>query len=151
VLRHQKVLQHRHGGEQADVLERPCHPRALADLVTEHALQQIIAIAAHQQAADGGLVEAGDAVEDRGLAGAVGADDGGDLLRPADEGDVVDGDEAAEAHGEVLDLDQGNLSVHPLPPEATGCRRIDGSRWPIRPRGRNTMINTMAMPKVSMR
>src|SRR4029450_2182950 len=109
-----------------------------------------------QQAADRGLVEAGDAVEDRGLAGAVGADDGGDLLRPADEGDVVDGNEGAEAHGEVLGLDQGGGCVQPVPPdltrsEATGCRRIDGSRWPIRPRGRNTMISTMAIPKASMR
>ena len=54
----------------------------------------------------GRLVEAGDAVEHGGLAGAVGADQRGDVAAPGLEGEVVDGDQAAEAHGQVLDLEQ---------------------------------------------
>ena len=55
----------------------------------------------------GRLVEAGDAVEHGGLAGAVRPDQRGDVLAPDIEGHIVDGDEPAEAHGQVLDLEQG--------------------------------------------
>ena len=55
------------------------------------------------------LVEAGDAVEDRGLARAVGADERGDVAAPGLEGEVVDGDEAAEAHREMLYVEDGIL------------------------------------------
>ena len=75
--------------------------------MAQHPLQQILAVAAPQgQASDGRLVEAGDAVEDRGLARAVGTDDGGDLARPGRERHVVDRHQTAEAHGQVLDLDE---------------------------------------------
>src|SRR6185437_13648093 len=130
-------------------LERPRHPRALADLMAQHALQQVVPVAVQGQPADRGLVEAGDAVEDRGLAGAVGPDDRRDLARPGAERDVVDRHQPAEAHGQVLDLDQGR--AHALPRRCTGCKRSDGSRWDTSPRGRNTMISTMARPKTTMR
>jgi hypothetical protein len=42
------------------------------------------------------LVESGDAIEDRCLAGAVGADERGDVAAPDLEGQIVDGGEAAE-------------------------------------------------------
>src|SRR5262249_24185496 len=107
---------------------------------------------AQQQTADGRPVEAGDTVENGGLAGPVGADDGGNLARTADKGDIVDGNQAAEAHRKVRDLDQWcRVGAHPLPPAPIGCRRTEGSRWAIRPRGRNTMISTMASPNASMR
>ena len=51
----------------------------------------------------GRLVEAGDAVEHRRLAGAVRPDQRGDVAAADGEGEVVDGDQAAEAHGQVLD------------------------------------------------
>jgi hypothetical protein len=52
----------------------------------------------------GRLVEAGDAVEHRRLAGAVGADQRGDLAALCLERQVADGDKAAELHRQVLDL-----------------------------------------------
>ena len=59
-------------------------------------------------AAFGRLVEAGDAVEHRGLAGAVRADQRGDVAAPGLEGQVADGDQAAEAHRQMLDLEDGS-------------------------------------------
>ena len=50
-----------------------------------HVGRQRCAAEAQHHAAAGRLVESGDAVEDRGLAGAVGADDGGDLARLAEK------------------------------------------------------------------
>ena len=49
----------------------------------------------------GGLVEALDTGQQRGLAGAVGADDAEDLTIGDLEADVVDGGQAAEATGDV--------------------------------------------------
>src|SRR5262249_24463470 len=49
------------------------------------------------------LVKAGDAVEHRRLAGAVGPDQRGDVAAPRAETEIVAGDEPAEAHAEVLD------------------------------------------------
>src|SRR5580692_6855231 len=101
------------------------------------------------------LVEAGDAVEHRGLAGAVRPDDGGDVAAVRREGQVVHRDEAAESHGEVLEAQQ---HAHPWPsgtsaPEialrATRC--TEAWRVEISPRGRTTMISTMAKPNSSMR
>ena len=103
VLRHQHVLEHRHAGEQADVLERARDARLLRHQVVRHALEQEQRAVAVAQAAGaalgqrldlvpdravavrerdaplGRLVEAGDAVEHRGLAGAVRADQRGDV------------------------------------------------------------------------
>ena len=50
----------------------------------------------------GRLVEAGDAVEDRRLAGAIRADECGNVVARRDEGEIADRDKTAEAHGEVL-------------------------------------------------
>ena len=49
------------------------------------------------------LVEAGDAVEHRGLAGAVRADQRRDLALARLEGQIIDGEETAEAHRQMLD------------------------------------------------
>ena len=49
----------------------------------------------------GGDVEAGEAVEEGGLAGAVGADEADDLAAVDGEVDVAYGGEAAEAHGDA--------------------------------------------------
>ena len=99
-----RFSQHGHAPEQPDVLERPRHAATLRDAEPLHAFQQHRAAGVVQgDAPDGGLVEAGQAVEHRRLAGAVGADDGGDLPLPGREGQIVDGHDAAEAHGHVLD------------------------------------------------
>ena len=60
-----------------------------------------------RDAAFGRLVEAGDAVEHGGLAGAVRADQRGDVAARGREREVVDGDEAAEAHGQMVDPQDG--------------------------------------------
>ena len=69
------------------------------------------AVAGERQAPFGRLVEAGDAVEDRRLAGAVRADQRGDVAAPDGEGEGVDGDEAAEPHGEIFDGRAGGWSA----------------------------------------
>src|SRR5207245_6513954 len=58
-------------------------------------------------AAGRGAQEPRDAVEHRRLPGSVGADDAEDLPRPYGKRHVGDGDQAAEAHGEVLDPEGG--------------------------------------------
>src|SRR5688572_17702841 len=55
------------------------------------------------------LVEAGDAVEDGGLAGSVGADQSRDVAAACAERQVVYRHDTAETHGEVLDLQYGLL------------------------------------------
>src|SRR3546814_5006453 len=86
------------------------------------------------QPADRRLVEAGQAVEHRGLAGTVGADDGGDLAVPGGEADVIDRDQAAEPHGQVLDREQ-RANAHsaasrpePYVPVATHVRVVAHGR-----------------------
>jgi hypothetical protein len=64
---------------------------------------------AERDLAFGGLVEAGDAVEHRGLAGAVGADQRGDLVGVGFEGEIRDGGKAAETHRHVLDREHRGL------------------------------------------
>ena len=63
-------------------------------------------LAGQRHAALGRLVEARDAVEHGGLAGAVRADQRRDVAAPDREGQVVHGHEAAEPHGQVLDDEQ---------------------------------------------
>src|SRR5262249_57853621 len=64
----------------------------------------------------GRLVEPGDAVEDRCLAGAVRADQRGDGTALGGEREIVHGHEAAKAHGQVLDpQDRGDRRAHPCP------------------------------------
>ena len=96
------VLQHGHVGHQLDVLEGPgdaelCHllRRRVVDLLAEH-----------RDRAAGGGQHAGDQVEGRALAGAVGADQRDDLAGLDVEGNVVDGDHAAELLARVVDLQQ---------------------------------------------
>src|SRR5690606_14959970 len=84
----------------------------MADAIALHALQIVIALRMMEREAAGARsVEAGQAVEDRRLAGTVRADDRGDLARARGERDVVDGDEAAEAHGQMLDRQERRASL----------------------------------------
>ena len=183
VLRDHQVLEHGHAAEQADVLEGARDPRMLGDLVVGHALEQVElpstvvlplavdrgrrsetapGVERHGDPPLGRLVEAGDAVEDGGLAGAVRADQRGDVAAADGEGKVVDRHQAAEAHGQMLDREDrvglaSALIRGPRPqlragdglPLARG--RTDGCRVEIRPRGRHTMISTIDRPTISMR
>src|SRR4051795_4500724 len=103
------------------------------------------------------LVEAGDAIEHRGLAGAVRPDQRGDLLALCGKGEIVDRDNAAEAHRQAFEPENVALA-HPWPSLtrsdeiAWACRRNTvGARCPIKPRGRQIISSTIAMPNTSMR
>ena len=97
----EQVAQHARVVEQLDVLERARDAHA-GDLVRRHAGDVAILV---EQAPRGRLVEPRDHVEDRRLAGAVGADDGEDLALADLEIDVVDRLEAAEVERETVDLE----------------------------------------------
>ena len=62
--------------------------------------------ALEQDVAAVGRVEAAEAIEERGLAGAVGADQAGDLAGKDVEGDAVERDDAAEADRDVAHAEQ---------------------------------------------
>ena len=66
----------------------------------------VMSVALEDEAAAGRLVDAADEVEDRALAGAVGADDGEDLALLHVEGDAVHGADAAERDRDVPRLEQ---------------------------------------------
>ena len=93
------VLQDRHVGEQADVLEG-AGDAGLGDQVGLGRQDRALV----GDGALGGDVQAGEAVEEGGLAGAVGADEADDLAGVDGEVDGADGGEAAEAHGDVAAL-----------------------------------------------
>src|SRR5208282_4463699 len=98
-------------------------------------------------------VEAGQAVEHRGLAGAVGADDGGDVAPIGGEGHVVHRLDAAEMHRQALHVEQRRFGsvgrfAHDAP---LGLSRIEGARLARMPRGRQIMMPTIAAPNSSMR
>ena len=67
---------------------------------------------AHDDATLGRFVEAGDAVEDRRLSGAVRPDERGDVAAPDIEGQVADGDQPAEAHRQMFD-GQDRVAIPP--------------------------------------
>ena len=150
VLCHQQIFECGHTGEKADVLEGARDAGLAGNLVAHHPLEQHRPIAGlHGEPADRRLVKAGDAIEDRGLAGAIRPYDCRDLARAGGKRYIVDRQQPAETHGEMLDLDQRR--AHRAPPALGGWSRIDGRRCATIPRGRNTMISTMANPKASMR
>src|SRR6185436_14574203 len=69
-----------------------------------------------------GRQQPGKTVEEGGLPGAVGPDDTGDLGRAGGEVDAVEGVDATEVNGEILDLED----LAPLhPPLAGGQRALD--------------------------
>ncbi len=165
VLRDEQVFEQRHAGEQADVLEGARHLGLGWDLEVGQALEQILpAVAAGQcDHALGRLVEAGDAVEHRRLAGAVRADQRGDLAATRLEGKIADGDKAAELHRQMVDpqdrVGHDRNSAHQPCPSLVkeletalrSRRKAVGSRLPTKPRGFHSMTTTMAVPKRSMR
>ena len=103
------VLEDGHRREELDVLERardaPAH-----DLVRRRAEQ---ALAVERDLARLGPVEARDDVEGGRLAGAVGADQAGDLALLHRERDVVEGDDAAEAARDVAELEERRHQARP--------------------------------------
>src|SRR5207248_3525548 len=137
--RHLEVLEHGHAGEDLEALERTAHaqtrPLVGLDVGDVDALEE--------HAALGGGQQTGEAVEQGGLARAVGADERGDLARRHRQRHVVDGEQAAEPHRDLARLEQrrarlahadcassrtrnaksdGTRSPRPLPETPTGAR-----------------------------
>jgi len=94
VLGDQQVLDRGHVLEQPHVLEGTHHALA-GDLVARQAFDRL---AVQEDAAGAGLVETGQAVEHRGLAGTVRADQCHHLFFLDGQGYAVDRQQAAEAH-----------------------------------------------------
>ncbi len=121
------VLQDGHVGEESDVLEG-AGDAGLGDEVglggQDGALVADLAF--------GGDVEAGEAVEEGGLAGAVGADETDDLAAVDGEVDVADGGESAESHGDAAGVEDGGggrgggFGGHVITPPPSWCRRLSG-------------------------
>ncbi len=97
------VLERRHRAEQREVLERPGDAQA-RDLVLAQPLDGA-ALEADRAALR--PVEARQAVEERGLAGAVRADQTADFTARDVEIDVVERDDAAESDRQASDRKQG--------------------------------------------
>jgi hypothetical protein len=113
------VLEHRHGREQREVLEGPADTEpgdAMAGQAEDGpALEQDVAVV--------GRVEAAEAIEERGLAGAVGPDESHDLPGLHLEGDPLERDNAPEPHRDVAHGEQGRRP-------AGGCREAGhGGKW----------------------
>src|SRR5439155_11756708 len=98
----EKVLERAEAREDAHLLERAPDPQA------RHAMWRGVGqvAAAEQHATAVGRKVAGDAVEERGLARAVRADEAHQLARLDDEIDLIDGRDAEEALDEAADLQQ---------------------------------------------
>ena len=101
------VVARRHGREQRDVLEG-ARDAERGDLVPRHARKRP---AVEPDRAGVRLVEAGDAVEQRRLAGAVRADQAADRAGRDREADVVERGDAAEADRTFVDRQQRGSSV----------------------------------------
>ena len=108
VVADQQVLQHRGILEQLDVLEgaRNAEP---GDRMGRHVVEPA---ALEFQRAAGGLVDAADQVEHRGLAGAVGADQREHLAAAHVEAHLVDREHATEANAEVAGREQHVAGAH---------------------------------------
>jgi hypothetical protein len=93
----QHVLPHTHAAEQRQVLKGAADAQ-FGYTVTGQTLQRLPV--KHDGAALE-VVQAGQAVEQGGLAGPVGADQADDLTRVDLEGNAVQGDDTAEAHADI--------------------------------------------------
>ncbi len=103
------VVLHTQVVKQADVLEGPGDAGPV-DLGSAHAVG---VLPVEKDGALGGLIHLGEQVEHGGLAGAVGADETGDL-RPADgQVEVIDRPQTAEVDAQVAALQDGELVQHP--------------------------------------
>ena len=112
------VILHRHGVEQANVLECTGNTHAV-DLVDRLA-RGVLAV--EQDGAVRGLVNLGEQVEDRSLAGAVGADETGNLGLADSQAKVVDCLKATELNAQVDALECRALAQVTIGND--GARRI---------------------------
>ena len=108
---HLHVVQHRHIGEQADVLEGPGNAQ-LGDLEGAHALG---VDSVDQHGTPGGLVNTGKQVENGGFARAVGADQATDLRGAQGNAEAVHGGQTAEINAQVAHIQHQGLACVGFP------------------------------------
>src|SRR5216683_3864285 len=118
---HEDVLHRRHVAKEADVLEGAADAEG-GDLIGPEA-QERSPPEAHRSLF--GHIEAGEDVEERGLARAVGPDDGGDAAFLEDEVDLVQRDQPAESLGDAARLEE---RCHVRAPPAPGARACGAAR-----------------------
>ena len=104
------IVEHRKIGKQRDVLEGA----ADADFGDPVRRARQDALAFHQDVAGARLVEPGEAVEERRLAGAVRSDQAEDLALVHVERHAIQRDDAAEHDADVANREQGALSLREL-------------------------------------
>src|SRR6185436_14797883 len=129
--------------EQADVLERAADAGG-RDLVRLQAGETALV---ELEVAAVGRVDAGENIEQRGLAGAVRADQAVDLALADGEGHVAQRLHAAEALGDAIRGEQIQVARSSSEPVSSLFRTAEGSR----PAGRNSITSTSARPNSSMR
>ena len=164
VLGDEQIFQKRHAGEQPHVLKRACDASLLGDAKLGQALEQERRAVRmrEQQTADGRPVEAGEAVEHGGLAGAVRPDQRGDLARPRSERKIARprrGRRSASSGvrpSRIGAARHAGVSVRASLTMAAGMSLrarsdTEGARVETSPRGRQIMIATMAAPNTSIR
>ena len=122
VAPYEKVLEQRGVREELDVLEGAGDSKG-CDLVRRNA-RDVAAV--ERQLARRGVVDAADQVEDRRLAGTVGADDREHLALADLEGDGVDGPDATELNGDVARREEAHRSLSDLAYDF--CRRMPERR-----------------------
>ncbi len=116
-------------GEDFGDLERAGH--AAPHPARRQKLRDVFAV--EHDAAEGRGEKAADQIEEGGLAGAVGADDGAQFARLDRHRHVVDGDQTAEMLRDVLNPQQAH---------DVAFRRM----MPSTPRGKNSTISTKNRP-----
>ena len=127
------VLDRCHAGERPELLERARDPE-VADLVGTEGGD---VVAVEGDPAGVRPLEAGDQIEERGLAGAVRPDDADQLARRHREGDAPVGHDAAEALGDVRDGEQAHRALPACPARV---------RSPMSPEGWNTEMRMIRAP-----
>src|SRR5882672_4601281 len=136
---HQEILERRQLGEHADDLEGPADPAA-RDLVR---LEPVDPLAVEAHASGVAPLDAGDAVEERGLARPVGPDEAVDTPRLERQRHAIDRGDAAEALAQPLHLENG--SRHQI----VRGRRYRCCSRPRIPRGISNTTATMIEPNSS--
>src|SRR5262249_28740085 len=129
-----------HGDLRKDVRDLECLREAQAIDALGGQPRDVLAAEAHHAAARG--EQAGHDIEQRGLAGAVGADDREDLPGLDGEADARQRGERAEAFRDVVDLEDHAA--------ARRARREKSWRRPNSPRGMNSTM-TMRTPPITMK
>src|SRR6185369_603699 len=111
----------RHGAEQREILEGAADADR-GDAVAGDPEQRI---AVEQDVAAAALIKARQAVEEGGLAGAVGADQPDDAAGRHVEGDIVERDDAAKANANVLHAQQRPCNTRSDRPSSIRRRLIE--------------------------